>query len=88
MIDQPEKNEILQGMNFRDVTISQDSAVAISRSIMLNFEIQDPEDSDEENSRPTRLVNNAMSKKDQVTCVSVHAIPVYDGHLINSESDI
>lgn len=29
-----------------------------------------------------------MGKKDQVTCVSVHAIPVFDGHLIQSESDI
>lgn len=74
-------------MNFRDIAISQDSAVAISRSIMLNFEIQDPDDSEDEG-RPTRLAPGTNGKKDGVTCVSIHAIPVFDGHLISSESDI
>ena len=32
--------------------------------------------------------SSVVGKKDQVTFVSVHAIPVYDGHLIASETDI
>lgn len=54
---------------------------------MLNFEIQDPEDSEDEK-RMTRITVNTISKKEQVTCVSVHAIPIYDGHMVASESDI
>ena len=39
IIDEPKRNDAMQGMNFRDITLSQDSAVAIARSVLLNFEI-------------------------------------------------
>ena len=63
IIDVPKKNSILQGYSFNDIALSQDSATAIARSIILNFEIQDPDDSDSE-ARPARFQTNGISKKD------------------------
>lgn len=37
VINVPEKNETLEGYSFNEFAISQDSAVAIARSVMLNF---------------------------------------------------
>ena len=86
VIDVPVRNEILEGMNFRDIALSQDSATAIARSILLNFEIPDPEDSEDE--RPRMTLSSPINKKDAVTCVSVHAIPIFDGQHISSEADL
>ena len=88
IINVPQRNATLEGMNLQGITLSQDSAVAIARSIQLNFEIQDPEDSDDD-SKPTRILSaSTATKKDHATCVCVHAAPIYDGHLISSEDDL
>ena len=49
-VDLPEKNKKLAGFAFRDITLSQDSATAISRSVLLTFtipEMEDQQDSEE-----------------------------------------
>jgi hypothetical protein len=48
IIDIPTKNNILQGFNFNSIALSQDSVTAIARSVMLNFEIAENDDSDNE----------------------------------------
>ena len=56
---------------------------------MLNFEINDADESEEEaGGRPARVIANVAAKKEAVSCVAVHAIPVYDGVQISSETDI
>ena len=51
IIDQPRRNKTLEGFNFLEISFSQDSAAAIARSIILNFEIPEGEDSDIESAR-------------------------------------
>jgi len=41
VLDVPTKNAILKGYNFREIAFSQDSAVAVARSVVLNFDIAD-----------------------------------------------
>lgn len=87
IVDIPEKNETLQGYSFNEFALSQDSAVGIARSVMLNIQIPDPEESESE-MRPRYSASTVTNKKDGVTFVSVHAIPVFDGHFIQSQNDI
>ena len=45
VVDQPEKNKKLQGYQFRSISLTKDSAVAIGKSVELKFEIPEVEES-------------------------------------------
>ena len=51
-IDIPKKDKELQGYAFKKITLSKDSAVAIGRSVVLNFDFP-------ENERPGEKSTNA-----------------------------
>ena len=92
-VDLPEKNKKLAGFSFRDITLSEDSATAISRSVLLTFTIPDIEDQQEDDESSQLQYSRSMTKKnqlgdDQETVISIHAIPVYDGSLVKSENDL
>ena len=91
-VDTPEKNNELAGYAFRDISLSLDSATAISRSVLLTFTIPEMEEEDDEDSpaygRRKTVGDSKKAKEDTDTVVTVHAIPVYDGSLVKSEVEL
>ena len=89
-VDIPEKNVELAGYAFRDISLSLDSATAISRSVLLTFNIPEMDEEEEETPAYARTFSREAKKgrEETDTVVTVHAIPVYDGSLVKSEEEL
>ena len=81
-------------MNFLDIALTDDSAVAISSSVVLNFTFPEKILKSDKNGYATGSLDDSFTadsennKDTKSVVIQVHAVPCIDGQLVDQESTL